>query len=314
MTNEEEKSKLKQKVSNIIDRAEQIKSLQNTVKEKTPSNSLINTNSTDLTPQEREVLRKSSYVNNQKYFPWLSRDIYERFSYPNLFIDPDGLLELSLEQKIQFGGWKRPSQIMSDPQMIYFISSNSIIQVSIILFKNYIIFLSPTRIILILNLSIKDIVTDCSFVASLCVSSAYEKKFKKPLITSCIYPQNKNRKPVYNPSGKYLIKLLFNGIHRKVIVDDLLPVSKNGKLMCTYTKNNNELWASIIEKAYMKLMGGYNFPGSNPGIDLYALTGWIPEMIFNKDKTFNQESTWKRILNGLNYGDALITVSTVNIT
>jgi len=30
MTNEEEKSKLKQKVSNIIDRAEQIKSLQNT--------------------------------------------------------------------------------------------------------------------------------------------------------------------------------------------------------------------------------------------------------------------------------------------
>jgi len=31
-------------------------------------------------------------------------------------------------------------------------------------------------------------------------------------------------------------------------------------------------------------------------------------------KTFNQESTWKRILNGLNYGDALITVSTVKIT
>lgn len=57
-------------------------------------------------------------------------DIHERFSYPNLFIDPDGLLELSLEQKVQFGGWKRPSQIMSDPQMIYYISSNSIIQVS----------------------------------------------------------------------------------------------------------------------------------------------------------------------------------------
>jgi len=60
-------------------------------------------------------------------------DSHERFSYPNLFIDPDGLLELSLEQKIQFGGWKRPSQIMSDPQMIYFISSNSIIQVNITL-------------------------------------------------------------------------------------------------------------------------------------------------------------------------------------
>lgn len=286
--NEEESSKLKQKISNIIDRAEQLKCIKNTVKEENQSQKpLINSNNSDLTPHELEVLRISSFVNNQKYLPWLSMDIHERFSYPNLFIDPDGLLELSLEQKVQFGGWKRPSQIMSDPQMIYYISSNSIIQ---------------------------DIVTDCSFVASLCVTSAYERKFKKPLITSCIYPQNKNGKPIYNPSGKYLIKLLFNGIHRKVIIDDLLPVSRTGKLMCTYTKNHNELWASIIEKAYMKLMGGYNFPGSNPGIDLYALTGWIPEMIFNKDKTFNQDSTWKRILNGLNYGDALITVSTGDLS
>lgn len=117
-------------------------------------------------------------MNDQKYLPWLSRDIYERFSFPNLFIDRDGLLELSVEQKIQFGGWKRPSQIMSDPQMIIFISSNSIIQVSIILFKNYIFKSHKNHI----NFnSIKDIVTDCSFVASLCVSSAYEKRFKKPV-------------------------------------------------------------------------------------------------------------------------------------
>jgi len=35
--------------------------------------------------------------------------------------------------------------------------------------------------------------------------------------------------------------------------------------------------------------------------------------ILNISKTFNQDSTWKRIFNGLNYGDALITVSTVII-
>jgi len=113
--------------------------------DKNQQNSTINTNNTDLTPQELEILRISSYVNNQKYLPWLNMDMYERFSYPNLFIDPDGLLELSLEQKVQFGGWKRPSQIMTDPQMIYYISSNSIIQVS---FNHQILFIMKDIILI----------------------------------------------------------------------------------------------------------------------------------------------------------------------
>lgn len=109
---------------------------------------------------------------------------------------------------------------------------------------------------------VQDVVTDCSFVASLCVSAAYELKHKKQLITSCIYPQDHTGRPLYNPSGKYMIRLTYNGIQRKVIVDDFLPVSKNGGLMCTFSTNGDEIWPSIIEKAYMKMMGGYDFPGS----------------------------------------------------
>ncbi|XP_065834717.1 calpain-7-like [Oscarella lobularis] len=241
-----------------------------------------------LTVEERGVLKTTSRINGKVFPPFLETDLKERFAYMDMFEDQDGKLLLAPKQKKNFDKWIRPSDVCSDPKMIVAISSDSIRQT---------------------------VVSDCSFVASLAITASFERKFKKQLITKCLYPQDRHGRPVYNPSGKYMVKLWLNGVHRKIIVDDFLPLNKYGELMCSYSQNPNEFWVSILEKAYMKVMGGYDFPGSNSNIDLYALTGWIPERVRIKlgSKDFNAETQFRRMEDGLRTGDILITAATGEI-
>jgi len=163
-------------------------------------------------------------------------------------------------------------------------------------------------------------VQDCSFISSLCICAAFERRFQRRLVTSLVYPRDAQGQPVYNPHGKYLVRLWLNGVARAVVVDDRLPVDAEGNLLCSHTDCPQflELWVAVIEKAYMKLCGGYDFPGSNSGIDLFSLTGWIPERLFlpehrdvsPRDFESPPPRAWERVLSADSYGDCLITVST----
>ena len=250
----------------------------------TPKSTSVSTDK--LSASEILALKKSSRINGRIFQPWLDLDLKERFAFPEPFKDPDGLLRLSKSQQKHFHKWARPSEFADDPCMVSLISPYCITQ---------------------------SVIEDCSFVSSLCIAASYERRFRKRLITNIIYPQNRRGQPIYNPCGKYMVKLWYNGVARKVIVDDRLPVDRAMKPLCSQSSNPNELWVSISEKAYLKLNGGYEFDGSNSGIDLFSLTGWIPESFhIRKKETFDKDRTWTRLVHAHKYGDCLITVATGN--
>lgn len=306
---------LKRRLEGALDRVEKLKKEpESTLKKEPPIQSEAKVQispvpESSYTEQEISVLKNSSLIASGLFLPWseedarrLSLQVEKASSNTSLFTDRQ-LLKLSEKQKKAFSKWARPSEIISIRETLWKKQQSPIMIQSV----------NPYSIQ-------QQYVTDCSFVASLCICAALEKRFRRRLVTPIIYPQNKDGVPIYNPAGKYIVKLWLNGIARQVVVDDRLPIDAHGRLLCSSTRTSNtrlELWVTIIEKAYMKLCGGYDFPGSNSGVDLFSLTGWIPERIFfakdlNKVRDFETEPgrAWERLFSANSFGDCLITVST----
>ncbi|RAL00535.1 calpain-like protease PalBory [Aspergillus ibericus CBS 121593] len=253
-----------------------------------------------FTTREEIILLESAKLNGFIFPPWTSVPAPEDFELDEgLFTDkPD--LRLSKVQWSVFAGWERPLELLSrharDADDLE--STLPVMSVS-----------GPTDLV-------QDMLTDCSVVASLCAAlSRSERGLDKhhlPIIFPCEYGQVN---PRISPCGKYIFRFYFNGCFRKVIIDDRLPSSKTSRsLHVVDQKHPNFLWPALVEKAYLKLRGGYDFPGSNSGTDLWVLTGWIPEQVFLHHDDVTAEQLWRRLYKRFCSGDVLLTIGTGKLT
>ncbi|CAD8164435.1 unnamed protein product [Paramecium pentaurelia] len=103
--------------------------------------------------------------------------------------------------------------------------------------------------------------------------------FTQKSLSSKIYPQ-KDGAPIYNPNGKYIVKLYFMGKERKIQVSDHMPTTFDGKALLPQSVDKNQLWPMIISKAILQLWD-YQSKGSlvGDGFVMYSLMGLLTETI-----------------------------------
>lgn len=242
-----------------------------------------------------EVSQKIDYISSKIgdfiFYPWREEPLLHCSNIPTeSFEDPDGLLMLSELQHKVFKSWERPEIALGTSLVMGVKGAESLCQ---------------------------DYLDDCSIVASLLSIYFLERRSSKKILLKNLYPQNANGDPVISPSGIYCVKLFVNGCERMVTVDDRLPTTNTKKhsLFIQSQTNPGLLWPAIFEKAYLKVMGGYNFLGSYSASDTYAMTSWIPEYIyldayFQESSLSSRDALWKRIYQNFHNGNLMMCVGT----
>lgn len=127
-----------------------------------------------------------------------------------------------------------------------------------------------------------------------------------------MYPyDNENERPTVSANGKYIFRFYFNGCWRRVEIDDRLPTSKSKRTLHVVDRSHPDLlWPALLEKAYLKIRGGYDFPGSNSATDVAVMSGWIPQQLFLHDDDIEPAEIWNELFHGFVEGNILLTLGT----
>ncbi|KAK4055292.1 cysteine protease [Microbotryomycetes sp. JL201] len=292
-TDSHEKEKLRQVSAKLVERATRIKhSKQDALKP-------VAQRKLDPVEEQDAVLERASLINGHRYHRW--RDAFEQGMAERLTANayrnresarerpPMSAAQTERKRRYQSLAEVLPGACMIKPN----VSGRQVVQ---------------------------DNVSDCSLVSALIIGAEHHAKFgsrvRKPDFTwkfaltikysqlafSCLFPKDEQALPRISPTNDYVAKLLVNGTWRAVSMDDWVPVSTDRVPMCAMTEDRDQLWPSLVEKAYLKVMGGYEFSGS-------ALSGWIPEHMSLRSG-FRSEKTWDRIRDGFESGACVLTLGT----
>jgi len=109
---------------------------------------------------------------------------------------------------------------------------------------------------------------DCYFLSAI---SVLGEKYVRPIIVTT---ENE-----WKQTGAFCVKFFKQGREEIVIVDDYFPVSGNGRwVFVSGGINGKELWPMVLEKAYAKLHGSYNYiEGGKVQYALADMTDGFPE-------------------------------------
>ncbi|GIQ87217.1 peptidase C2, calpain family, partial [Kipferlia bialata] len=111
-------------------------------------------------------------------------------------------------------------------------------------------------------------------------------------IRGSIYPEE------VNPAGIYGVRVFKEGEWYMILIDDHLPV-EGDSLVFMYSKNPNEFWSALFEKAFAKISGSYQdlSAGINRGLEpMTTITGYPMYTYALADSAENTELLWENLV------------------
>ncbi|XP_022098028.1 calpain-5-like [Acanthaster planci] len=133
---------------------------------------------------------------------------------------------------------------------------------------------------------------NCWFVAS-CANLAQEKELWETVVPNYKEQEWDDEHPE-KYCGVFHFRFWRFNQWLDVVIDDRLPTNNN-KLIYVHSKERNEFWSALLEKAYAKLSGCYeNLDGGNTADALVDFTGGVAETISLTDEKYMEDFEKKK--------------------